>query len=60
MIFIEVPVLHFSSPTIRISNASEVAKASPKPAPKFTNCMKGKIKKKLSGSKCPSGWKIVA
>ncbi len=60
MIFIEVPVLHFSSPTIRISNATEVTKASPKPSPKFTNCLKGKIKKKLSGSKCPSGWKIVA
>jgi hypothetical protein len=60
VIYIDVPILHFSSPTIRISNAALVAKAAPKPSPKTLNCLKGKVKKKFLASKCPSGWKLVA
>ena len=60
IIYIDVPVLHFSSPTIRISNAALVSKATPKHIIKTLNCAKGKIKKKVVASKCPTGWKLVA
>lgn len=60
LISIEVPVLHFSSPTIRVSNAALAPKATPKSTPKTISCTKGKVKKKVSASKCPSGWKLVA
>lgn len=57
IIYIDVPVLHFSSPTIRIINAT-FAKSTP--APKTRKCLKGKVTKKVAASKCPSGWKSVA
>jgi hypothetical protein len=56
LIYINVPLLHFSSPTIRVTNASL---ATPAPTPKVVNCIKGKVKKTFKASKCPSGWKLV-
>ena len=60
MILIDVPVLHFSSPTIQIANAALVAKATPPAKAKVLTCVKGKSKKKVTATKCPSGWKLVA
>jgi hypothetical protein len=57
IIYVDVPVLYFSSPTIRVTNASL---ATPKPTPKVINCTKGKAKKSFTASKCPSGWKLAA
>ena len=57
IIYIDVPVLHFSSPTIRITNASL---AKPAPTPRVLKCIKGKVKKLFTAVKCPSGWKLVA
>lgn len=62
IIYVEVPMMHFSSPTVQISNAmpeTATPKASSKPTPKVKYCIKGKAKKKLSGSKCPAGWKLA-
>jgi hypothetical protein len=56
-IFVDVPLLHFSSPTIRVTNASL---ATPAPTPKVVNCIKGKVKKIYKASKCPSGWKLAS
>jgi hypothetical protein len=57
LIYINVPVLYFSSPTIRVTNASL---AKPAPTPKVVNCIKGKVKKTFKASKCASGWKLVS
>ena len=57
IIYVDIPVLHFSSPTIRIANA---AIPRPTPSPTVVNCVKGKTKKIVTGRTCPSGWKIVA
>lgn len=56
LIYVDVPLLHFSSPTIRVTNAA-LFKAAP--SPKSLSCIKGKAKKKVTASKCPSGWKLV-
>jgi hypothetical protein len=56
LIYVDVPLLHFSSPTIRVTNAALVKAA---PSPKSLSCIKGKAKKKVTASKCPSGWKLV-
>lgn len=58
MIEIEVPILHFSSPTIRVANAAYVSQQTSKPAPKASSCVKGKNRKQISGNKCPAGWKL--
>lgn len=59
IIYIDVPVFHFSSPTIQVMNADKAA-STPRPSPKVRYCSKGKVKKPLSGSTCPKGWKLVA
>lgn len=66
IIYIDVPVMHFSSPTIQLINAalapshvgstptsSATAKAS------SIKCSKGKSMKKVASGKCPKGWKLV-
>ena len=57
IIYVDVPVLYFSSPTIRVTNASL---AMPKQTTRVLNCMKGKVKKAFTARKCPSGWKVSA
>ena len=57
LIYVDVPLLHFSSPTIRVTNAALV---KPAPSSKAINCTKGKVKRSFKASKCPAGWKVVA
>ena len=67
---------HYSTPQIKVkltedkpapavsptpqASAAPTAAASPKPAVKKITCAKGKIKKTITGTKCPSGYKKVA
>ncbi len=53
-IYVNVPLLHFSSPTIRITNAVFAKSAAPS---KTLRCVKGKVTKKVTANKCPPGWK---
>lgn len=50
---------HYSSPTLKVG-LKPAPTAKPKAsssAARSTMCVKGKLKKKVSGAKCPSGWK---
>lgn len=53
-IYVNVPLLHFSSPTIRITNAEFAKSVAPS---KTLRCVKGKVTKKVTANKCPPGWK---
>ena len=59
---------HFSAPTVRVKFTQEVANTVPvtkvtqkavAQQQKKINCQKGKVKKQISGTKCPAGYKKV-
>lgn len=50
----------FSAPTVRVklSQSGSAPAVSPsKRAPKSITCAKGRVKKTITGTKCPAGWK---